>query len=165
MKQVYSLLICLIWAVALQFSHPVATAIAQSDNVSQVAEDDRHMNLAMDSARKSLAEFWQAVETPPARSTGFALKVGFSENGNVEHIWCNKPERRNGKILATVANTPVSVTHIKEGQRVEIDPQIISDWMYIRADGKIVGGRTIRALLKHMSKEQADYYRSILVTE
>ena len=165
MKQIFSILICLSWVVIFQFSHPVAIAIAQSDNVPQVSENDPEMNLAMISARKSLAEFWKAVENPPARATGFALKVGFSDNGNVEHIWCNKPERRNGKILATVANAPVSVTHLKEGQRVEIDSQIISDWMYIRADGKIVGGRTIRALLKHMSKDKAEYFRSLLASE
>ncbi|MEO9876242.1 MAG: DUF2314 domain-containing protein [Anderseniella sp.] len=165
MRQLFCVLICLACGIAYLIGGHGTIAIAQSSNVTGVSKDDKEMNSAMASARKTMAQFWTALENPPAGATGFAIKVAFSDNGEVEHIWCNSPERRNGKILATINNTPVTVTHVKDGQRLEIDPQDISDWMYVRADQKIVGGRTIRALLKHLPKDQADYYRSILVTE
>ncbi len=165
MKRFFGVLICLACGIAYLSGGHATLAIAQSSNVTGVSEDDQEMNSAMASARKTMAQFWKALENPPAGATDFAIKVAFSENGEVEHIWCNNPERRNGKILATVNNTPVTVSHVKDGQRLEIDPQDISDWMYVRADKKIVGGRTIRALLKHLPKDQADYYRSILATE
>lgn len=165
MRHFFGVLICLACGIGYLISEHGTLAIAQSSNVTGVSEDDKEMNSAMASARKTMAQFWTALKNPPAGATGFAIKVAFSENGEVEHIWCNSPERRNGKILATINNTPVTVSHVKDGQRLEIDPQDISDWMYVRADKKIVGGRTIRALLKHLPKDQADYYKSILVTE
>jgi len=165
MRQLFCVLICLACGIAYLIGGHGTLAIAQSSNVTDVSEDDKEMNSAIASARKTVEQFWTALEEPPAGATGFAIKVAFNDNGNVEHIWCNSPARRNGKIFATINNTPVRVSHVKDGQRLEIDPQDISDWMYVRGDQKIVGGRTIRALLKHMPKEQADYYRSILVTE
>lgn len=165
MRQFFRVLICLAFGITCLIGGHATLAIAQSSNVTDVSEDDKEMNSAIASAKKTIAQFWTALENPPAGATGFAIKVAFNDNGNVEHIWCNNPARRNGKIFATVSNTPVKVSHVKDGQRLEVDPQDISDWMYVRGDKKIVGGRTIRALLKHLSKEQADYYRSILVTE
>ena len=165
MKRFFGVLICLACGIAyLSGGHPTP-AIAQSGNVTDVSDQDKEMNSAIASARKTIAQFWTALERPPDGATGFAVKVAFSDNGNVEHIWCNSPERRNGKIFATLNNTPVKVGHVKYGQRLEIDPEDISDWMYVRGDQKIVGGRTIRALLKNLPKDQADYYRSILATE
>lgn len=162
-------LFCVLSLLAFVFVSQVGqiglVANAQTGNFSDVSENDKEMNTAIAAARRSDADFWTALENPPAQSRGFAIKVGFKDKGYTEHIWCNEPERRNGKVFATINNTPVNVTNVKDGQRLEIDPRDISDWMYIRADGKIVGGRTIRAILKNMPKAEADYFRSLLVTK
>jgi len=49
------------------------------------------------------------------------------------------------------------------GQRIQIDPARISDWMYMR-NRKIVGNETMRALLLRMPKRQADAFRTMLET-
>jgi uncharacterized protein YegJ (DUF2314 family) len=50
---------------------------------------------------------------------------------------------------------------VNEGQRIDVDPKLISDWMYM-LNGKIKGGETIRVIIPTLSKDEADYYRNLL---
>ena len=60
-----------------------------------------------------------------------------------------------------IGNEPVHVFAVDYGERVDVDPAIISDWMYYR-DDKIVGGETIRAILPHLDKKAAADLRAQL---
>jgi uncharacterized protein YegJ (DUF2314 family) len=57
-------------------------------------------------------------------------------------------------------NAPEDATWMREGERVEIPEDRISDWMFMR-NGKIVGNETMRPALKHMDPEEAAQYRAM----
>jgi len=132
-----------------------AVTIAQEPRVIGVPKKDPEMAAAIASGRATLGRFWQALENPALSEGEFALKVGLpADSGGSEHIWANRIERRDGRIFGTINNVPKDMRNIQLGQRIEIPEPLISDWMYMRS-GKIIGGYTIRALLKRMPPNEA----------
>jgi len=53
----------------------------------------------------------------------------------------------------TVNNEPQLTKVVKYGDQVTIDPQRISDWMYLDK-GVLKGGYTIRVMKKNLSEEE-----------
>lgn len=140
-----------------------AVAAAQEQpRVIMVPEKDPEMAAAIAQGRATLARFWQALDKPQPDEEGFALKVGLpADGGGSEHIWANRIERKDGKIFGTINNVPKNLKNIRLGQRIEIPEPLVSDWMYHRS-GKIVGGYTIRALLKRLPRDEAARLRAML---
>lgn len=136
--------------IALSVAMP---AFAQSDIIS-VADDDPVMNAAIEKARGSLPQFWDSFAAPDTNEVDFALKLGIVDGADTEHFWCNEIEGDASAATCVIANEPAFVTNVAYGERVDVDPAIISDWMYYR-DDKIVGGETIRALLPQLDKKEA----------
>lgn len=71
-------------------------------------------------------------------------------------------ERRDGKTIVTIGNKPNIVASVKSGDRIEIPKTDITDWFYMR-DGKYVGMRTIKPRFKHMSAEQVEGFKQVLI--
>jgi uncharacterized protein YegJ (DUF2314 family) len=140
------------------------SAPASADQTVSVASDDPVMNAAIKKARGSVDAFWKKLATPAANEDGFAVKLAISDDANVEHFWCTGIQESSGKRSCEINNDPELVTTVKIGQRVDIDPKIISDWMYMR-DGKIVGGETIRAIIPKLPADQQEQYRALLAQE
>jgi uncharacterized protein YegJ (DUF2314 family) len=139
----------------------VATA-QQEPRVVMVPEKDPEMAAAIAKGRDTLPRFWQALDKPQPNEDGFALKVGLpTDSGGSEHIWANGIERKDGKIFGTINNVPKNLKKIRFGQRIEIPEPLISDWVFHRS-GRIVGGYTIRALLKRMPRDEAARLRAML---
>jgi uncharacterized protein YegJ (DUF2314 family) len=103
------------------------------------------------------------LASPGSDETGFSLKVRIDEGDIGEHFWLIDIERKGDLIFGTINNTPDEVKSVAMGQRIQIDPARISDWMYMR-NRKIVGNETMRALLLRMPKRQADAFRTMLET-
>ena len=142
---------------------PACDAKPQSeDRVVNVEADDAVMNAAIARARSPLPVFWAEQAAPKAGERDFALKIRITDGDQNEHFWCNEIQGDATKATCAIANDPELVHTVKSGQRIDVDPERISDWMYFRGDDKIVGGETIRALLPHMPKEEADAYRAML---
>ncbi|MBC8036638.1 MAG: DUF2314 domain-containing protein [Rhizobiales bacterium] len=140
------------------------SGLAQDDKVILFSKDDPQMNAAIEKARGSLAGFWEKFKTPASNEDGFSLKVMISDDASSEHFWCSAIEGDATKASCAIANEPQSVRSVTLGQRIDVNPDHISDWMY-RLDGKIKGGETIRVMLERMPKEQADAYRSLLADQ
>jgi len=138
------------------------TATAQDSSYIRVPNEVPEMADAKAKARATLSRFWEKMDKPGPDEEGFALKVGIPYGGNnSEHIWTSYIERKDGRIFGVIDNVPRDVKTIRVGQRIEIADAQISDWMYRRA-GKIVGGYTIRPLLKRMPPEEAARFRAML---
>lgn len=152
------LVVCLLAACITVSAIP---AQAQTDPVVIVSGDDAEMNAARDRAVASLPVFWSERDHPKANESDFMLKIRIDGDDQSEHFWCDQIEGDAASATCTIANDPEYVKTVAFGQRIDVQPDHISDWMYMR-DGKIVGGETIRALLSHMSKEEADTYRAML---
>jgi uncharacterized protein YegJ (DUF2314 family) len=88
------------------------------------------------------------------------LKVRFDVGAGVEHIWVSDVKKlSDGNYSGRFANEPSDLIGKNIGDQVEFKQTDISDWMFMRNE-KVVGGETIKALLKSMPKEEADAMRA-----
>jgi uncharacterized protein YegJ (DUF2314 family) len=133
------------------------------DKTIRVESSDPEMNKVIEKARNGLSTFWVHYTNPGPGENGFALKVRLSEGSKHEHFWLIALEHRDELIFGKIANDPNVIHNVKNGQVIQVEPDRITDWMYLR-DGKIVGNETLRPLLKRMPKAQADHFRAKLET-
>lgn len=130
-----------------------AEAPEVKERTVQVPEDDPEMNAAIAKARATIDRFWTAWELKPPGTENFSLKVAITDGDQVEHFLTSNIEKKDGKVFADIANEPQFVSTVTFGQRIEVPEADISDWMFWR-NGKVVGGETLRVLLKRMSPEE-----------
>jgi uncharacterized protein YegJ (DUF2314 family) len=143
---------------------PSASVRAEDHSpIVDVPTSDPIISAAIAEARAALPEFWASYENPKASEGGHSLKVRFPTRGtNSEHIWMADVKKLGeGHYSGGFANAPRDLPGRREGDLVEFTAASISDWMFLR-DGKIVGGETIRPLLKSLPKRDADALRARL---
>lgn len=118
--------------------------------------EDNDMNIAIEKAQNSLYQFKQAIESRNPDYYNFALKERFAAaDSSYEHIWMSEVQYSDHKFYGIVDGDPISTTEVKLGDTIEINPQNITDWMYI--DKNIVkGAYTTRVLRKRISKEERE---------
>jgi uncharacterized protein YegJ (DUF2314 family) len=121
---------------------------------------DAEMNAAIAHARETLPTFWASCEAPKPTEVGHALKVRFNVGAEVEHIWVSDVKKlSDGNYSGRFANEPINLEGKNIDDQVTFKQIDISDWMFMRNE-KVVGGETIKALLKSMPKEEADAMRA-----
>ena len=121
---------------------------------------DAEMNAAIAHARDTLPTFWASCDAQKPTEIGHALKVRFDVGAEVEHVWVSDVKKlSDGNCSGRFANEPSDLLGKNVGDQVEFKQIDISDWMFMRND-KVVGGETIKALLKSMPKEEADALRA-----
>ena len=140
-------------------------AAADHSPVINVPSSDPEMAAAIAKARATLPAFWASYDNPKPPETGHSLKVRFPTGGNnAEHIWMAEVKKLgNGLCSGRFANSPRDLPGKREGDLVEFREADISDWMFMR-NGKIVGGETLRPLLKSMPKADAAALRARMET-
>jgi uncharacterized protein YegJ (DUF2314 family) len=130
------------------------------DPVIAVDSEDAEMKAAIARARGTLPTFWASYGAPTQAETGHSLKVGLPGSDHAEHIWVEDIKKLpNGSYSGRFANDPRDLPGKRAGDLVEFAQADISDWMFMRK-GKIVGGETIKPLLKSMPKADADALRA-----
>jgi uncharacterized protein YegJ (DUF2314 family) len=128
--------------------------------VIDVRAADAEMNAAIAHARDTLPTFWASYDAPKPTESGHCLKVRFTGDGYVEHIWMADLEKLpDGNYSGRFSNGPTNLPGKDIGDQAEFEHADISDWMFMRNE-KIVGGETIKLLLKSMPKETADAMRA-----
>lgn len=110
----------------------------------------------MQKAKDTQSQFVTALAANKASAMGFAVKkpfpIGDSSEGG-EHIWLTEVTWDGKVFSAVVNNNPVDTKAVKFGDKVQVTPEELSDWMYFD-DGKLQGGYTIRALYHEASPEE-----------
>ncbi|HQO39312.1 MAG TPA: DUF2314 domain-containing protein [Spirochaetota bacterium] len=129
-----------------------------------VSAADPEMNNAIKKAQETIGSFWKHYNKPGPNEKDFMIKVKIEDAGGVEHFWCGNIQLKDGAVYGDLWNYPEVVKSVKYGETVKIDPTAISDWMYYR-DGKIVGGFTIRVLLKYLDEGERKRYENMLGPE
>src|ERR1700753_4167916 len=140
--------------VGLALASPWVRAFVEDrSTVIHVPSDDAEMAAAIARARARLPTFWASWKKPKPSETGHALKVRFAnETNDGEHIWMRDVKKLpSGLYSGRFDDAPVYLPGKKEGDLAEFEEADISDWMFRRND-KIVGGETIRPLLKSLPK-------------
>jgi len=129
------------------------TVEKESEKLYVAHSDETGMNEAIETAKKTLGKFDDALKSNKYDTSTFALKIKFqTANGN-EHIWVTSIVIKDGQYFGLVDDLPELTTKVKLGQRIKIDYNSITDWMY--ADNGILrGGYTIKYIRSIQSKEE-----------
>jgi uncharacterized protein YegJ (DUF2314 family) len=149
-------------AVLAILGSPTGAAVRAEDRapVIDLSSGNAEMNAAIAKGRATLPTFWTSYDASKPSETGHSLKVRFANpRNNGEHIWMADVKMTAGRF----ANAPRDLPGKKAGEVALFNEADISDWMFMR-NGKIVGGETIRPLLKSLPKADADALRARLET-
>ena len=79
--------------------------------IFSLSEDDKEMNLAIESASESLGEFDEALKF--SENENFALKIRYDLDNKSEHIWAVDIEKIANDYFGIIDNLPNSETSIK----------------------------------------------------
>jgi len=119
----------------------------------RVPNEHAAMHEAVTKARKTVRKFIDALEHPVSGETDFEVKKPFVQKGEIEHIWLSDVKFIGGRFQGKVDNVPEKIKGLKLGQVVSVNPDEISDWVYLN-NGKLVGGYTIRAHYNELTPGQ-----------
>jgi uncharacterized protein YegJ (DUF2314 family) len=146
-------------------------ALAQQDRVVDISPQDPAMAAAYQKARDGLAGFLELLRNPPEGAEKFAVKIGIVDgkggghrivrsgdsSGRSEFFWVNDLKREGDQFTGRIANTPMRINNVSEGQKIRFSSADISDWTYARA-GVIYGNATACPLIARMSEEERAPY-------
>jgi uncharacterized protein YegJ (DUF2314 family) len=119
----------------------------------QAQNEHAEMHRAVITARKTVRLFVTALQHPTPGKTDFQVKKPFIQGTHVEHIWLSDVQWDGHRFQGRVDNRPHDIQGLKVGQLVSVNPNEISDWMYVD-NGNLVGGYTIRVHYNELSPEQ-----------
>jgi uncharacterized protein YegJ (DUF2314 family) len=136
-------------------------AIGAEPETGYIADSDPEMAAAIAQAQETLPQFWQVFEARDHGESDFLLVVRITDKGRTEHFVIADFERRDGKTFITIRSDPKVVSNVKRGDRIEIPATDITDWRYVR-DGKQVGLRTAKILLKRMPTDRIQAAKKLL---
>ena len=128
-----------------------------SDATYLFESDDHEMNNAILKARKTFDKFEIAFKNPKKNQSNFTVKYPYEYDGGREHIWLVDLKIDSNRYFGVVGNYPDLTKAIKHNQRVEFNPDSISDWKYLEGD-KMVGGYTIKVIFSRMSDNEKEQF-------
>ena len=126
---------------------------ASEPDYYQVPNEHAAMHQAVVEARRTVGKFVHALKHPASGQTDFEVKKPFVQGTEVEHVWLSDVQFTGGRFHGRVDNTPRKIHDLKVGQVVSVNPNEISDWVYID-NGRLVGGYTIRAHYNELTPAQ-----------
>ena len=99
---------------------------------------------------------WEYRRIIPALGTS-AIKAAFNDPGrssdDTEHMWLSEIAFNGEIISAELLNDPKHLTSVRAGQRIELTPAEIEDWMY-SIDDRVYGGFTIQLMRANMDTRE-----------
>ena len=114
--------------------------------------DDPRMEIAKQTARDTLPEFWAALAAEAPGDSDFGLKFDLNHGRGLpdrELIWATGVTRdADGAIHGHLANPPIN-RDFSAGQKVTIIPETIVDWCFFRND--VAHGHHITRLMIDLS--------------
>lgn len=142
---------------------PLQTAAPKPSepDVVLLAENDYEMRIAEAKAQRSIGRFIDALSSPAATQTYFAVKTLLRDGEKAEHVWVSRLSYDGAQFQGTVANVPFALTTVAHGDAITVSPGDITDWMIID-NQTLVGGYTVRLARDRMSPEQrTDFDRRV----
>jgi len=130
----------------------------EGNNYTHVESDDAAMNAAIEKAKSTVNDFLQAFHAQKPGTKDFLVKKPYkTPSGQMEHMWIEVQEERDGVLKGRIANEAEETREVKIGQAVSLKTSEISDWKF--QDGnKLVGGFTIRYFVERMSPKEREAF-------
>ena len=89
---------------------------------------DPDLAVAIETAKRTLPQFVEKLQKPPADATAFAIKVSFVESGRSEMMWMDHLIYVAGGFDGTLADTPIVLTKLHKGDQVHATIYDVVDW-------------------------------------
>ncbi len=130
----------------------LAAPLAAQDATVNYSESDAQMQAAIDAARATLPLFLaNAVDAEGNSVAGSLLKIELptipGSDTESEHIWVTPFARLpDGGFAGLLANEPVNLGPLQEGDRVDFTEAMISDWHIDAPTGRYWGSYTSRVM-------------------
>jgi uncharacterized protein YegJ (DUF2314 family) len=71
-----------------------------------------------------------------------------TDDGSTEWMWVEVASWKNGVVNGTLANQPLAIKKLKLGAKVDVRQELISDYLWSKADGSEEGGGSTQVLKK-----------------
>jgi uncharacterized protein YegJ (DUF2314 family) len=115
--------------------------------VVNIDGDHPAMRAAVAEAKQRWPEFVAAFRNPKPGQTNFAVKLPITDGRNTEFIWVAVTSLEGDEILGDLANRPVDLRFMKEGDRVRGRLADLNDWAWLEGQD-MVGGFTSKVLME-----------------
>jgi uncharacterized protein YegJ (DUF2314 family) len=137
----------------------VAVPSGEGSNIEHVSASDPKMNAAIDQAQETLPLFIEALSSPGTTQSGFAIKVRFpyDDDYSAEHMWVTDLTYDGSMFHGTLDNEPLYVSGLEIGDRLDILPDDVSDWLIFDGN-RLLGGFTIIAVRARMTPEEQEQF-------
>ena len=122
-------------------------------NIRTFDADDAEMNAAFGRARSTVPVLLDRLAHPSPTQTLISAKVRLEESGVVEHIWLDSLSFDGRNLHGTLNDAPRDLRRSHLGDRIEVRPDEISDWMVVDGD-RLCGGWTIRVARDKATPEE-----------
>jgi len=122
-------------------------AIGEYPYVPVVHATEEQLHPAVEEARRHWPEFVAAFQARKPDQP-FSVKAPFREGNHYEWMWINVHTIAGDSIAGELGNAPMYLTGLHEGDNVTARPEEVGDWIYLREDGKPIGGFSVDKLLK-----------------
>jgi uncharacterized protein YegJ (DUF2314 family) len=133
---------------------------AERDEISSMAREEPAMRKAFEQARGTLDWFLARASSPPAGTTGYALKVAVSDGRGTEYFWVNRFVAEGSRFTGYLGNEPRLVKKYKFDEQFAFDREQIVDWIYIDTNSRRMRGNyTACALLTKEPTAQAEAFK------
>lgn len=130
----------------------------ENGNVTQVEDNDKEINQAIDKAKNTFDAFKKVfIENQTTdKYTDFAIKEGFpTSDGGKEHMWVSELTFDGTNLVGILVNEPTNITNLQYGDTITIKKDMISDWVYTdKASNLTYGGYTMRVFVDRMKKQE-----------
>lgn len=126
-------------------------------------ESDQFMSEAMKKARETFGYFWREqywdrrriispLDIACVKASMTQVMAG-SEKPVIEHMWFNQITFDGETVHGDLMNQPNLINNVKQGERVVISFDKVSDWMF-SIKGRVHGAFTVQALRAKMSEAE-----------
>src|SRR5262245_59910932 len=130
MKNIFLTFLVVFGLTSCDSSQMTKTERQGEPNIYSTSDDDEKMNHAIANAQKTLTDFDKAFLSNQYDTSTFAIKVKFPTSNGHEHIWATSITIKDGQYFGIVDNLPDLATKVKLGDKIALDKENISDWMY-----------------------------------
>ncbi len=149
---------------ALLLSCLLVLAACSGETDDPEAQYQKDISAAADRARAKLPFFWEHFDAPEADEYDFSLKAAIPRRDGqpgAEDAWLENIARSDAKIVGELTVNPRYLGDLREGAIVEIQPNQIIDWAFMRGDA-LLGHYTTRVMLPRLDSQQAEWLRPLL---
>jgi uncharacterized protein YegJ (DUF2314 family) len=115
-----------------------------------IDELDLEMLRAIEAARSTIGDFFEAYERPKPGQSGFLIKARFVSGDSVEHIWLADLDFSSNPAKGRGANE-TSFPGLEYLQMTSFSPEQITDWMFYQ-NGDLIGAYTTKLLLQRQQQ-------------